>query len=692
MRPPFLRSGGPLTPEEFALMGPVLAEIVKKFFPCDRVDFFPLSTIDDLAPEAGVHAGIARVEHKRAVFFDKLESRLFLPLWHDEEMIAVAALSGGDAFLLSRSDEIRLLSQTRQMSELLHDLRDDLRDNQTGLFNAAFFRRYLAAVSMGGGFTLGLLEIAIGSHRDLLQILAQLQRSSATLENYFSTRTPLCHLGSGIFGVFLPVMDDEKSRRSARFMVNWFRREGMTRARLALVAAGSGEDPETVQNMAWETLKKARLRGSFAWAVAGQEPAASLFAHPPAAVINRLRSRWRSVEEFSLILFRADEVLPESKPDLAVLLKFLCPVDSHLIPVDRQEAYLLPAPADPEAARELAATVQEQLAEAEDLSCSAGIAFYPCLDYGRGAIPVNCRKALLHASFFGRRALAVFDSVTLNISGDRYYLEGDLSGAVREYRLGLRLAPDSVNLLNSLGVALVEMGRRSEAREMFERAAAVAPEDFMAHYNLALMEVMAGNVAAAVAGLRRCLEIEPENSEAVLQLAALLIGEKRFQETVELLDGGNHPLLQQRHGASTLEVRDNLVRGVLYRYLGQAYKGLSRYREAIAAVEKAVICNPGSARAAALLGEIYLLAGEGLGPALSLCRKAVAIDAASAQAWTALGRVLLASGEYEEAEKSLRQARRLDYANPEICELLAEVFARMGRIKDAEAMRLRTRR
>ncbi len=688
----FLASAGGLSADELGVMAPVLAAQVKVFFPCDRVDFFHFSDPGRDGIDGDVAAAISEVERRRVPFFDKLGGRLFLPIWHEEEMIAVAVIAGGDAFLVSRGDEIRLLAATRQMSAALHALRDDLRDPQTGLFNGAFYRRYLMALSPEADFTLGLVELAGGSHRDLLQILAQLKRSGATLDNYFKGRTPLCHLGSGVFAFFLPLMDDDKARKSARFMVSWLRREGMVRACLGLVCAGAGAEPHDVAKTAWETMKKARLRGSFAWAVAGRESAGDLFSPPPPPVMQRLRAMWRGPERFALVLFRVEGAAMGS-PDLVFTLGAFSPREGCLVSVNRDEVYLFLADVDdPEVVREQAGLIQARLFEVEGLNVSAAAALYPCLDYNRGAIPVNCRKALLHAAFFLPRGLAVFDSVSLNISGDRYYAEGDLGFAVREYRCGLKLNPDSVKLLNSLGVALVEMGRRAGAREMFERAAVIAPDDFMAGYNLALLDISGGRREAAVTALRRCLEIEPENSEAMLQLASLLIAAGEFSQTVDLLAGGEHPLFGRGSGSERPEVRENLVRGVLYRYLAQAYKGQGLWREATRAVEKAVACNPASARAAALMGEIYLSAGEGLGAAMAVSRKAVVLDSASPEAWRALGRVLVAAGEDGEAETGLRQARRLAPADPEVCLLLAEVLERRGKAKDAEAMRLRAAR
>ena len=692
MRPPFPRQGGRIDAAEFALMGPVLASYLKRFFPCDTVEFFPFDAAD---PGAGTGDGTAacleRVRRRRSMAYDRMSGRLFLPLWHGDEVIAAAALTGGDAYLVSQMDELRVAEKTRQVSALLHDLRDDLRDHQTGLFNASFFGRHLAAVAAAGA-TLGLMELAEGSHRDLLQIMAQLERCAALLVNFFSPlspATPGCHLGSGGFAVFLPVMDDGRMRENAQFTVNWLRREGMARVRLAMVAVSPGEERKEIERRAWDTLKKARLRGAFAWAVSGRESAARLFAPPGPEALNRLRRGWKDAEVFSLVLFRADSPLAEGR-ELAAMLGPRLPAGALAVANGRNEVFVLLDCASEAASRSAAAVRDALAAEGDGVSVSAGIAYHPCLDYGRGAAPANCRKALLHASFYGPGSVVVFDGVSLNVSGDRYYMEGDLPGAVREYRQGLRLDPGSVTLLNSLGVALAESGRRGEAREMFLRAAETDPDDFMARYNLALLDLDAGDREAAVAGLRRCLALEPENGEALLQLAAVLSADRRYPEVAELLEHGGHPLMRKNRGRAG--TRDGLVRGILHRYLARALRETGRLREAVAAAETAAGCNPKSGRSAALLAELYLDSGEDIALALSLGAKAVRLDPSGGRAWAALGRAQLAGGDAAAAEESLRRARSLAPKDSHVLELLAQVFEARGRERDAAALRARAAR
>ena len=62
---------------------------------------------------------------------------------------------------------------------------------------------------------------------------------------------------------------------------------------------------------------------------------------------------------------------------------------------------------------------------------SLGVAVTPCGGYTNLEIITNAQKALDHASFLGPSTVALFDSVSLNISGDKRFESGDLDGAGR---------------------------------------------------------------------------------------------------------------------------------------------------------------------------------------------------------------------------------------------------------------------
>ncbi|MGQ9499417.1 MAG: tetratricopeptide repeat protein [Dissulfurimicrobium sp.] len=144
--------------------------------------------------------------------------------------------------------------------------------------------------------------------------------------------------------------------------------------------------------------------------------------------------------------------------------------------------------------------------------------------------------AYLHAVLLGQGALAVFDAVTLNVWGDELFSWGDLAGACRAYRQGLKLDPSSANLLNSLGVALARLGKIKEASNVFLRAINSSPEEFMAYYNLGelLMDMDRANEAEKV--LRTAYRLEPGDIRVAVRFAEALLNNGKTEEAEGVLE------------------------------------------------------------------------------------------------------------------------------------------------------------
>ena len=77
-----------------------------------------------------------------------------------------------------------------------------------------------------------------------------------------------------------------------------------------------------------------------------------------------------------------------------------------------------------------------------------------------------------------------------------------------------RFEPSEASRLRDEGFALLEAARFAEAEAALSRAVALAPEDALAHFRLALVFVDTGRPAAAVAALDRSLSLDPGNARA----------------------------------------------------------------------------------------------------------------------------------------------------------------------------------
>ncbi len=112
---------------------------------------------------------------------------------------------------------------------------------------------------------------------------------------------------------------------------------------------------------------------------------------------------------------------------------------------------------------------------------------------------------------------------------------GDRSGATAAFEASLRLRPNDADTLVSYGAALYRFGAMARATVALNRALAIAPGHNLAHANLAALEGLRGEPAAAIARLRAVLDRQPDCVPARLNLANLLIHERDAEQALSLL-------------------------------------------------------------------------------------------------------------------------------------------------------------
>jgi tetratricopeptide (TPR) repeat protein/Tol biopolymer transport system component len=269
------------------------------------------------------------------------------------------------------------------------------------------------------------------------------------------------------------------------------------------------------------------------------------------------------------------------------------------------------------------------------------------------------------------RFLDAYSFLRSGIANER---TGDYPGAVRAYRRGLAVAPENVELLNSLGFALFQQGKSGEAVAAFEKALAVDPKHWKAHNNMALAAIDLGELELAEAHYRESLALEPQPA-IYSDLGFVLERQGMTEEATELyrksLELDPESASAHQNLAASLARRGDFTaaerhfRAALEQKPGaQAYTGLGfvlwkqgRVDEAIARLHDAIDADPKHPAAYDQLGTI--LVAQGRLDEAELNYRALVRTHASAAAHQKLAEVLTLLGRTDEARKEMAMANAL---------------------------------
>jgi tetratricopeptide (TPR) repeat protein len=309
-----------------------------------------------------------------------------------------------------------------------------------------------------------------------------------------------------------------------------------------------------------------------------------------------------------------------------------------------------------------------------------GVAAWPCLDFNKSEIPGNCLKALLHSSYLGSGITVFFDHISLNVSGDFFFDGGDYRAAIREYRRGLRLQPGDLNLMNSLGVALIECGQERQAAICFQEVLVQDPSNYMALVNLGHVQYALGRKEVALARFEQAYRVLGTVNVAPQELLVPL--GKLYAEF------GEHDKAQAvfEHWQSCPGSENEFL---LYRLLAQSYYANGWWEDAIQACQKALRIFPQDSISLSTLGLLYVKQGEGNDIGLNLCRKALALDNFNPDHWYRLGRAQLHAGDQAGALSSAKHCLQLQRFHIQGMLLLSRIYSTMKKNKQAERMVMR---
>jgi len=298
----------------------------------------------------------------------------------------------------------------------------------------------------------------------------------------------------------------------------------------------------------------------------------------------------------------------------------------------------------------LAKALQAELAARHIETVSIGVSEFPFAQFDHRQCLTNAAKALDHGAFFGADTCVTFDSVSLNISGDRYYQTDDLDGAIHEYRLALDLSKSNGNARNSLGVCLAQKGELDAARSQFEEVCQTHPDDAMALFNIGLIHLNQTDSDSARAFFEKAYAADQKTFEIPYQLGKLLYEQGRHSQALDLFKTGE-------------KIRGDYA--PLYSHMGRCLSDLQQTEPAIRAYKKAIKLNPNDAAALSDLGALYAQKGENPDICITFCRQSVIIEPQNslyrfrlAQCYHEQGQWDQALAEYEKAAKLGRDVEK----------------------------------
>ena len=260
---------------------------------------------------------------------------------------------------------------------------------------------------------------------------------------------------------------------------------------------------------------------------------------------------------------------------------------------------------------EFAQKIKKTLAESTDETITIGIASYPTLSFTISQIIDNAVKALIHAAFFGPDSIVSFDAVSLNISGDNLYQNGDIDGAIAEFETALLLDPSDVNIRNSLGVCYGTLGDYGKALKEFKAALKLDPDAVMALYNIGLVNMLTGKNSEA---LKYFLDADKNKEEDIFEVA--------FQIGRVYLDMGKSEMAKEFLEKA---VKLNPESWSALHSLGECCTALNMTDEAISAYKKAIRKNPNDAESLSAIGYLFDLLGENPEITTIFCQQSIDI-------------------------------------------------------------------
>lgn len=247
------------------------------------------------------------------------------------------------------------------------------------------------------------------------------------------------------------------------------------------------------------------------------------------------------------------------------------------------------------------------------------------------------------------------------------HLAGEVKEAIALYQRHLKAEPNSIEAINMLGNAFLDLGRVIDAIIQYDRATDIDPTFADAHYNLGNALCIMGKPDAALGAYHRALSSRPEFFEALFNLGNAHLDLDQSEEAVEAY-----------RSALAIDFEDVAI----HYNLGKALRKLNRYDEACDEFRRATEIDPDHLRAFSELGQVMIQTGKP-DEALDYFTKASSIDPDLPFEHFNIAMALFVLGRAEESEASFRRTLEIDPKSGRAYECLGILLIKVGRLPEA---------
>ncbi|XCN73306.1 MAG: tetratricopeptide repeat protein [Candidatus Electrothrix aestuarii] len=594
-----------------------------------------------------------------------LTDLLVIPLLAGTQQELTLVIHDVDPALLRKMDSEWLLELQEKIIHHFCHIRQIYTDSESGLYNSRALSLFLTTKLCKK--TLFLIATVPGT-RSLASGFQKNRQVTTLLQSFIEG--PLFSLGHGLFAAVRSTTQRNACLEYSHRLISRLKREGLRRVHIVFSSLPSEETPQEILATCQLLLAEAERRGPYSLCDEAflsrkeQHP----FALPAPPVIRELQKTWHKLEQFGILLVSFAQEPPE---DISSVLTRDC--SCHALN-ERETLILLPKLSlkqTSQQVKQLSQNIREQLG----LLPSIGFCHWPTVAVTKLETVRACRKAILHASFYAQGAVVAFDALSYNVSGDHYFDEGDYKQAIREYRAGLQLQANDVNLLNSLGVALTEINRHREAEICFTQVLDQEPQNSMALINKGMCARLLGRSEEAITCFEQGLYYDSKRQQATLelylQLGKLYCLKEEFAKAVTLLDEW-----RRLHGEPG--------EFVFFRLFGEAALGAGKYQDAMKALQRSLQIYPQNTDSQSMLGLLYVLDNQGAEVGLSLCSRAIKADRGDARHLYRRAAALHHLGRLQEALHDVQDSLQIQRNNEQTLLLRAILYEELGSLRRAQ--------